>query len=154
MYIHCTYVHVPMQWQAIIASSTMIGVIVHSLGQSCVLCSTILFMQGYKTQKCHGVLRPASLVAQLDKISTTYKPGMQQCAAEFFQDYVRVMDNTANDLYANGIIPSKCDISFLKSFIFSLRSEVLRLNCGHVSKNITRESMLPSPVKKVIKVLC
>ena len=102
-------------------------------------------------QNCNGVLRPASLISQLPKINESFQPGMQQCAAEFFQDYTRTLNVIAMEYYNNGIVPSHCDTSFLKSFQFNLRSEVTCLLCGHISKSTTNESLLPLPVKKVIK---
>ena len=49
-------------------------------------------MEGYRAQNCHGVLRPASLIAQLPMITESFQPGMQQCAAEFFLDFTRALD--------------------------------------------------------------
>ena len=113
------------------------------------MCSTTLFMEGYRAQNCHGVLRPASLIAQLPMITESFQPGMQQCAAEFFLDFTRALDITSLDYCDKGIVPSHCDTSFLNSFQFSLRSEVKCLLCGGISKSTTNETLLPLPVKKV-----
>ena len=78
------------------------------------LCSTKLFMDGYRAHNCNGVLRPASLISQLPKINESFQPGIQQCAAEFFQDYTQAVNITTLEYYNNGIVPSKCDTSFLK----------------------------------------
>ncbi len=105
------------------------------------LCSTKLFMDGYRAHNCNGVLRPASLISQLPKINESFQPGIQQCAAEFFQDYTQALNITTLEYYNNGIVPSKCDTSFLKSFQFSLRSKVTCLLCEHVSVCTTNESL-------------
>ena len=102
-------------------------------------------MDSYSAQNCNAVLRPASLISQLPKMNENFQPGMQQCAAEFFQDYTRTLNATALKYYSNGIVPSHCDTSSLKSFIFSQRSEVTCLLCGHISKRTTNETLLPLP---------
>ena len=128
---------------------TLLSIYNYYTGKPCILCSTSVFMEGYRAQNSNGVLRPALLIAQLPKINESFGPGMQQCAAEFFLDFTRALDTTCSQYCEKKIIPSNCDTSFLKSFQFKLRSEVKCLLCGKISKSTTNENLLPLPVKEV-----
>ena len=68
---------------------TLLSIYNYYAGKPCILCSTSVFMEGYRAQNSNGVLRPALLIAQLPKINESFGPGMQQCAAEFFLDFTR-----------------------------------------------------------------
>ena len=73
---------------------TLLSIYNYYTGKPCILCSTSVFMEGYRAQNSNGVLRPALLIAQLPKINESFGPAMQQCAAEFFLDFTRALDTT------------------------------------------------------------
>ncbi|CAH3103269.1 unnamed protein product [Pocillopora meandrina] len=129
---------------------TVISVLVQiscmSLGQMCLLCSTLNFVNAYKTAP--GTVHPATLVSCLPQISSQIQKGQQQCAAEFFQEYCRVLGNTASQYQTQQLIPASCNLSFLQSFFFELRSEVMCSSCDNITSNTTMETILPLHITK------
>lgn len=117
-----------------------------TLGHMCLPCSTLNFVNAYKTAP--GTVRPATLVSCLPQISSQIQKGQQQCAAEFFQEYCRVLGNTASQYQTQQLIPASCNLFFLQSFFFELRSEVMCSSCD-ISSNTTMESILPLHIAKV-----
>lgn len=80
------------------------------------------FFKLYKTAP--GVVRPSPLLSCLPQIITSFQKGSQQCAAEFLQEFWRMLGENADHLQSMGLIPTKCNLEFLKSLRFSLKSEV------------------------------
>ena len=118
-------------------------------GKSCILCSATLFMEGYRSQNCHGVLKPASLIAQLpminDSFNSTWNAAM--CRWLFLGFHTSIEYNFLGLLQQRN-----CSITLqyfvLKSFLFSLRSEAKCVLCGDISKSTTNETLLPATCKK------
>ncbi|KAJ7381900.1 hypothetical protein OS493_038360 [Desmophyllum pertusum] len=82
-------------------------------------------------------------MGMLPSINSRFQKGEQQCAAEFFQEFCRVLGYRTSECQNDGFIPKHLDLSFLKTFFFNLRSEVLCLRCNNVSCNSTMETLLP-----------
>lgn len=112
------------------------------------VCSTLNFLKLYDTAP--GVVRPATLVSCLPQINSQFQKGQQQCAAEFFQEFCRVLGHTANQYQTENLIPASCSLSFLRSFFFELRSEIMCSTCQNVTSNTTMETILPMHLTKVI----
>ncbi|KAL9981581.1 hypothetical protein ACROYT_G010302 [Oculina patagonica] len=110
-------------------------------GKPCIVCSTKSFITAYKTAP--GLVHPSSLMGMLPSINCRFQKGQQQCAAEFFQEFCRVLGYRTSECQNNGFIPKKVDLSFLKIFFFNLRSEVVCLGCNNVTCNSTMETLLP-----------
>lgn len=125
--------------------STIIHKII--LGQMCLLCSTLNFLNLYGTAP--GTVRPATLVSCLPQISSQIQTGQQQCAAEFFQEFCRVLGHTANQYQSQHLIPTSCNLAFLRSFFFELRSEVMCSSCNSITSTTTMETILPLHITKV-----
>ena len=117
------------------------------LGQMCLLCSTLNFMNLYETAP--GTVRPATLVSCLPQISSQIQRVQQQCAAEFFQEFCRVLGHTANQYQILNLIPANCSLAFLRSFSFELRSEVICSSCSSITSTTTMETILPLHITKV-----
>lgn len=113
----------------------------------CLLCSTLNFVNAYKTAP--GTVHPATLVSCLPQISSQIQKGQQQCVAEFFQEYCRVLGNTAGQYQTQQLIPASCNLPFLQSFFFELRSEVMCSPCDNITSNTTMETILPLHITKV-----
>ena len=88
-------------------------------------------------------------MGMLPSINSRFQKGEQQCAAEFFQEFCRVLGYKTNECQNNGFIPKQVDLSFLKTFFFNLRSEVVCLSCNNVTCNSTMETLLPLHLVKV-----
>ena len=117
------------------------------LGRLCLLCSTLNFLNLYGTVP--GIVRPATLVSCLPQVSSLIQKGQQQCAAEFFQEFCRVLEHTANQYKSQNLIPANCNLAFLRSFFFELRSEVMCSSCSSVTSTTTMETILPLHITKV-----
>ena len=111
------------------------------LGRLCLLCSTLNFLNLYGTVP--GIVCPATLVSCLPQVSSLIQKGQQQCAAEFFQEFCRVLGHTANQYKSQNLIPANCNLAFLRSFFFELRSEVMCSSCSSVASTTTMETILP-----------
>lgn len=96
-----------------------------------------------------GLVHPASLMGMLPSINARFQKGEQQCAAEFFQEFCRALGYSTSECQNNGFIPKQVDLSFLKTFFFNLRSEVVCLSCNNVTCNSTMETLLPLHLVKV-----
>lgn len=114
------------------------------LGRLCLLCSTLNFLSLYGTVP--GIVRPAALVSCLPQVSRLIQKGQQQCAAEFFQEFYRVLGHIANQYKSQHLIPANCNLAFLRSFFFELRSDVM---CSSVTSTTTMETILPLHITKV-----
>ncbi|CAH3165459.1 unnamed protein product, partial [Pocillopora meandrina] len=57
--------------------------------------------------------------------------------------------NTASQYQTQQLIPASCDLSFLQSFFFELRSEVMCSSCDNITSNTTMETILPLHITKV-----
>ena len=117
------------------------------LGRLCLLCSTLNFLNLYGTVP--GIVCPATLVSCLPQVSSLIQKGQQQCAAEFFQEFCRVLGHTANQYKSQNLIPANCNLAFLRSFFFELRSEVMCSSCSSVTSTTTMETILPLHITKV-----
>ena len=113
----------------------------------CLVCSTLNFLRLYETAP--GLVRPAALVTCLLQINSQLQQGQQQCAAEFFQEFRRVLGHTANQYQTENLIPASCSLSFLHSFFFELWSEIMCSTCENVTSNSTMETILPMHLTKV-----
>ena len=111
------------------------------------MCSTKSFISTYKTAP--GLVHPISLMGMLPSINSRFQKGEQQCASEFFQEFCRMLVHSTSECQSNGLISQHFDLSFLKTFFFNLRSEVLCLTCNNVSCNSTMETLLPLHLVKV-----
>lgn len=134
-------------WGLALTKRLLCYVPLNTLGQMCLLCSTLNFVNAYKTAP--GTVHPATLVSCLPQISSQIQKGQQQCAAEFFQEYCRVLGNTASQYQTQQLIPASCNLSFLQSFFFELRSEVMCSSCDNITSNTTMETILPLHITKV-----
>ena len=118
-----------------------------STGKPCIVCSTKSFTTAYETAP--GLVYPATLMSMLPNINSRFQKGVQQCAAEFFQEYCRYLGYRFNECQNNGFIPQHIDLSYLKTFFFNLRSEILCLKCNTVSCNSSMETLLPLHLAQV-----
>ena len=108
------------------------------------MCSTLNFLKLYETEA--GFVCPAALVTCLPQINSQFQQGQQQCAAEFFQEFCRVLGHTANQYQTENLIPASCNLSFLRSFLFELQSEIICSTCQNVTSNSTMETTLATNV--------
>ena len=107
-------------------------------GKPCIICSTKSFISTYKTSP--GVVHPSSLMNMLPSINLRFQRGQQQCAAEFFQEFCRVLDCESEKATTMALSRlDHFDLSFSKTFFFNQRSEILCLNCNKVSTNSAME---------------
>ena len=88
-------------------------------------------------------------MGMLPSINSRFQKGKQQCASEFFQEFCQTLVHRTRECQSNGLISQHFDLSFLKTFLFNLRSEVLCLTCNNVSCNSTMETLLPLHLVKV-----
>lgn len=114
------------------------------------MCSTKSFTTAYETAP--GLVYPATLMSMLPNINSRFQKGGQQCAAEFFQEYCRCLGYRFNECQSNGFIPQHIDLSYLKTFFFNLRSEILCLKCNTVSCNSSMETLLPLHLGQVTTI--
>ena len=72
------------------------------------------------------------LFSCLQQLTSDFQKSSQQCVhvAEFLQEFWRLFDENADHLQSMGLIPTKCNLEFLTSLCFSLKSEVL---CGRTT---------------------
>ena len=116
-------------------------------GKKCVVCCTLSVLKLYQTAP--GLVRPAALLSCLPQIISGFAKGSQQCTAEFFQEFWRLLGENADHLQAIGLIRKNCSLEFLNSFSISLSSEILCSECNSVTKNSVTETVLPLPIMKV-----
>ena len=115
-----------------------------NLGQMCLLCSTVNFLNLFGTAP--GTVRPATCLPQ---IRSQIQMDQQQCAAEFFQEFCRVLGHTANQYQSKHLIPTGCNLAFLRFFFCEPRSEVMCLSCNSITSATTMETILPLHITKV-----
>ena len=120
----------------------------YSTGKPCIVCSTKSFTTAYETAP--GLVYPATLMSMLPSINSRFQKGVQQCAAEFFQEFCHSLGGRVKECQNNGFIPQHIDLSYLKTFFFNLRSEILCLKCNTVSCNSSMETLLPLHLVQVM----
>lgn len=116
-------------------------------GARCVVCSTLNVYKLYKGVP--GAVQPTSLLSCIPQIISGFVKGSQQCSAEFFQAFWRILGETAQQLQYMELIPRQCSLEFLNSFCFSLSSEILCSECNNTTSNCATETVLPLSIMKV-----
>ena len=116
-------------------------------GTKCIICSTMNVFKLYNGAP--QVVRPAALLSCLPQIMSGFVKGSQQCSAEFFQSFWRILEEKAHHLQSTDLIPRYCSLEFLNSFCFSLRSEILCSECDNTTSNCATETVLPLSITKV-----
>ena len=86
------------------------------LGGTCLVYSSLSFLKLYETEP--GLVHPTALVICLPHINSQFQQGEQKCAAEFFQEFCRVLGHTANQYQTENLIPASCNLSLLCSCLF------------------------------------
>ena len=94
----------------------------YSAGKPCIVCSTKSLTTAYETAP--GLVYPATLMSMLPNINSRFQKGVQQCAAEFFQEFCCCLGYRFNECQNNGFIPQHIDFSYLKTLFFYLRSGI------------------------------
>ena len=96
------------------------------LGWLCLLCSTLNFLNLHRTAP--GIVRPATLVSCLPQLSSQFKRASNSVHEQSsFKSFAGYLD-TANQYIrskSQNLIPANCNLAFLQSFFFELRSEVM-----------------------------
>ena len=108
---------------------------------------TLGFFKPYKKEP--AVVRPSSLLSCLPQIISGFQRGSQQGAAEFLQGFWRLLGENADHLQTIGLIPKTCNLEFLRSLYFTVKSDILCTECNNVTTSSVMETVLPLPVTKV-----
>ena len=124
------------------------------LGRLCLLCSTLNFLNLYGTVPgIVWIVHPATLVSCLPKVSSLIQKGATVCSRVLSRilqgTWTRLLGDTANQYKSQNLFPAICNLAFLRSFFFDLRSEVMCSSYSSVTSTTTMETILPLHITKV-----